>query len=516
VKVRRAPFAELVRGLSGQRHRPDLNPDITGISVDSRQVRPGDLFVALPGTQTHGRFFVPDAVRRGAKACVTTREGPLPEDTPALVHPSPQLLLPEIAARFYAHPASELILRGVTGTNGKTTTALLLHHLLSASGRSVACWTTTRVETAGTAFRPKWTTPPAHELQRFLRAAADRGQAEAVLEVSSHAVQQARVGGLSFRTAIVTNISPDHLDYHGDFAHYAAAKRSFVHRLDSGAAAFLNDEDALVRTFARRTRARVFTYGFHEGVALRAVDVQLSLSATSCLVVVNARELTGGAPLRLPVTTGLTGRHNVLNVLAALGAALDAGVSPEVAQAALARFSRPPRRLELHRVGPFQVLNDVAMNEASYESVFETVHELGLPRPVVVHALRGRRGADLNARLARVLARWDRKLRFSPLIVSLSQDRLARYPVDYLVQPDELAAFLDAAKACELSVHVHESLAEAVAEGVRRVEPGGLLLLLGTFGMDDGPGLAQSLLEARLGLPSSGTLSDPRQEEPDI
>jgi UDP-N-acetylmuramyl pentapeptide synthase len=203
----------------------------------------------------------------------------------------------------------------------------------------------------------------------------------------------------------------------------------------------------------------------------------------------------------------LPGRHNVLNALAALGAALAAGVSPAAAADALRRFPRPPRRLELHRFGPDTVLNDVAMNEASYETVFSTIADAGLGTPVVVHALRGRRGAALNARLAVVLARWARRLSFAPLIASLSEDVLARYPLPYQVREEEYAAFLQAAAEEGLAVHLHRTLADAVAEGVARLTPQQVLVLLGTFGMDDGPRLAGRLLAQRAGL---GAIEEPR------
>lgn len=499
--TRRKRLGELVAGLPGEAVGDVATCQISGISIDSRHVRPGDLFVALPGTRTHGARHLDEALARGATAVVTPEDVQSPPVTAVFRTKDPLAALPVIAARFYDHPADALRLVGVTGTNGKTTTALLIYHLLNRQGVAAAAWTTTGVTIGRQSLRPQWTTPPAHELQRFLARAREEGVSHVVLEVSSHAIAQRRIGGLAFQTVVVTNVSPDHLDFHGDFQAYVATKAQLLTYLRPDGFALLNADDPIVGGFGQELGRRRLRFGYAAHAEIRAEEATMDLSTSRFRVVVRPSLLTAGRPLDLPVQVPLAGRHNVLNVLAAIGAGLCLGLQPEPMVDALRHFPRPPRRLEASRLGPYTVLNDVAMNEASYDTVFRTLAELGLPTPVVVHAIRGRRGVELNARIAEVLAAWNRRLHYAPLIVTLSKDRLADLPVDYSVTPEEQEAFTRAAEREGLPFALYDSLADAIEAAVARLPEGGVLVLLGTFGMDDGPALAAAAIARRFALP---------------
>jgi UDP-N-acetylmuramoyl-L-alanyl-D-glutamate--2,6-diaminopimelate ligase len=199
----------------------------------------------------------------------------------------------------------------------------------------------------------------------------------------------------------------------------------------------------------------------------------------------------------------MPGRHNGLNAAAAFAAALKLGIAADEAADAFKTFKAPPRRLEWQAVGPYIIYNDVAMNEASYHAVLRSVRDLRPEQVVVVCALRGNRGAAVNARIARILAAWQPELRFAPLIVSESRSDLREYAVDYTVRPEEIVAFSEEALMGGLRLSRHEELPSAIAEAVERLRPGGVLLLLGTFGMDRGPAVAKELLRQRVGLPAA-------------
>ena len=497
-------LADLLEDLGGERVGLWSGVSVSGIATDSRQVRPGDLFVAVPGDHAHGMQFLAGAVAAGACALIAPPVAAWPAAVPGLRHPSPERVLADVAARLYDRPADQVRVFGVTGTNGKTTTALLTAWLLRvAGGRAVAHWTTTEVDDGGPAFRPIWTTPPAHRLQRFLREALDAGRRDAVIEVSSHAIVQDRAAGIPFTAGIATNVTPDHLDFHGSFAAYVSAKRAFVAGLGRDAAAILNADDATVRGFAAATAARPILYGFAPDAAVRATDLVAAPRGSRFTLGVAPALAGAGEALRVAVDLPLIGRHNVSNALAAVAAALWAGVPHDAIAGALASFPTPPRRLEPQLVGPYTVVNDVAMNEASYETVLRTAAELAFPQMVVVHAIRGQRGPEINARIGRTLAAWNTRLRFAPLIVSLSRGRLRRYPVNYGVAAEELAAFVEAAETGAMRVEIHDELEDAIADAVARLQPGGLLLLLGTFGMDDGPAIAVQALQAKAGTPTA-------------
>lgn len=500
-------LADLLHPQDGARIGPWDGIVVHGLETDSRRIEPGDLFVALAGLRTEGARFAQDAVARGACAVVTARADLLPEGVPALLCPEPRELLPRIAARLYGHPEREVRLVGVTGTNGKTTTTLLAGHLLRAAGRSTGYWTTTEVDTGERRFRPLWTTPMPPDLMRFLRHTRDAGGTWAAIEVSSHALSLGRIEGLSFEAVTVTNLSPDHLDFHPTLSDYARTKRRLLTYTSPSGAAFLSDDDPIVRTWSERAPCRTFRYGLKATADLGAEAIRQEAGRMAFTLTIRddvLRERSGGVQtvaLEMP----LIGLHNVKNALAACGMALWVGVDPGALASGLATFRSVPRRLERLTVGPYTVINDVAMNEASYDTVLEAVvsSQEAPGRLTVVHALRGGRGPEVNARVMRALAAWNAKHSFAPLIVTLSRDALERYGEGYQVTPEELEASIRAAREAEapLPLDVHTDLETAISAAVERVRPGDTLLLLGTFGMDDGPALAHLALARRLGLP---------------
>ncbi len=495
-----ATLLELCDAGSGDAFGDWTKVHILGISTDSRQVRQGDLFFGLPGTATDGARYAKEALWRGAAAVVLPEGAEIPPGAAGLLSPDPFAALASAARRLYGDPARELDIVGITGTNGKTTTALLTAHLLRAHGDEASSWTTTLVEIGRASFRPQWTTPPAHELQRFLRTAVDEGVRRIVMEVSSHAIPQQRIAGIDFAVGIATNFSPDHLDFHGTVERYHAAKHAFIQGIGDQAMALLNADDPAILAMREGARARIVTFGRSESADVRVRGVETSAHSVQGWLEVRGGVL--GNPARYPFRLPMTGDHNALNAAAAFAAAVWLGVPPSHATRALRFFSPPPRRLQRQRVGPYVIYNDVAMNEASYDAVLRTLAQTPPEQLVVVHALRGNRGAEVNARIAQIFSRWDGRLRFSPLIVSESRLELSRGGVDRTVRPEERDAFRAAAEKLGLHCLFHVELDAAIAEAVTRLAPGGVLLLLGTFGMDRGPSKARAMLRARLGLPA--------------
>jgi UDP-N-acetylmuramoyl-L-alanyl-D-glutamate--2,6-diaminopimelate ligase len=491
-------LGELTRGLPVQGFGPGWERlPIRGLVLNSREAVAGDLFCAVQGEHTHGIRYWPDAEARGAVGLLVDADTPVPRGARGVRAVDVRTVLAPIAERLYGHPGSRLRLTGVTGTNGKTTTVQMVSQILAYAGFRPAYWSTAWVAGGPKPFRPTMTTPDAPRLQGFLREAVDHGATDAVLEVSSHGVVLNRLGGLRFHAGVATNITPDHLDFHGTFDAYRAAKERFIAELPPEAVAVLNADDPVIRTFAQATRAQVRFFGWGAAHDAGAVDVDPTPVTTRFRLVLADR----AEPM--PVTLPVPGRHNVLNALAAILVARHYGIAVEAAVEALGRFVPPVRRLEPFVVGPYTVINDVAMNRASYETVLASMDDLERPL-VVVNAIRGNRGVDVNREIAAVLATWDRRLHFAPVIVSTSDPQVSRLPVDYRVRPEELEAFLSTAEAMGLAVSCHRDLVPAIAEGVERLKPGGVLLLLGTFGMDDGPELAVRLLSDRLHIPFTG------------
>ncbi len=500
-------LAELLRGLETVPLSPLRLEEVRvrGIEIDSRRVKPGDLFVALKGRHTNGAHYLREAAERGCSAALVPRECTVRAAVPVVKVRDTRAVLSAVAARFYGHPSRSLFVVGVTGTNGKSTCVHMMENILRAAGRKAGFWSTPEVFNGLERFRPLLTTPEAHHLQHFLQGVLKAGMNHACIEVSSHASAQGRTADVHFNMGLVTNVTPDHLDYHSDFEDYFEAKKKFVEGLGSDAVCILNAGDRRVREMGKNSAARSITYGFSAHADLQGCEVVLFPHWSRFTVKINCLEREIYAD-PFEVLLPAPGRHNVENALAATAAGLLAGADVQAVQRALAQFKPPPRRMEEKKVGPFTVISDVAMNEGSYEAVFTFLGRFPQRQLVVVNALRGNRGADVNARSARVLASWSRKLAFSPLIITTSSSHLRARENDCRVRLDELLAFREASAQEGLELSVHCELSEAVREGVERLEPGGVLLLLGTFGMDEGAALAESLLRRRAGEAVGGKI----------
>jgi len=351
---------------------------VSGVQEDSRLCGPGDLFVAVAGAREDGLAHAAGARARGAVAVASERDpGP---DVPWLPVTDARRAAGRLADLVYGDPSRRLLLAGVTGTNGKTTVGQLLAQLLPGPTGTIG---TLGVAYPGHAGASDNTTPGPTVLRRALRDMAAAGCAACTLEVSSHALDQGRVDGLAFAVAVYTNLTGDHLDYHGTAAAYEAAKARLFALLDEGAVAVLNARDAACARV--RTRARVVR--FDPG----AVDV--------------GPDGTGFRWRGRPVRTPLLGRHNAENAAAALEAALALGADPDEAVARLAS-ARPARgRLEAVRTAPFHVLVDYAHTDDALEKALLAVRELARRRVIAVFGCGGDRDRGKRPRMGAVAAR---------------------------------------------------------------------------------------------------------------
>lgn len=386
---------------------------VGGVAVDSRKVVPGDVFVAIAGFRDDGARYAAEAVARGA-AAVVTADGALgaPEGAALVRVPDARFAAARIACLVNGDPSRELWVTGVTGTNGKTTTTFLVRSIYRCAGLRAGLLGTVEFDLAREVAPSSATTPEPIELQRMLRAMRDNGARGAILEVSSHALTQRRVEGVRFRVGVFTNLTPEHLDYHGDFESYAAAKELLFRGLDAGAVAVLNAADPASLRYARATRARVVMYGIGAeapsdgargttNAVVRARIVSETIEGTEFDLVSDV----GVHRVRLP----LPGRHNVQNALAAAGAALAVGIDPRAVVAGLEAESRVPGRLDPVDAGQdFRVLVDYAHTDDALEKVLASLRPLVPGRILVVFGCGGDRDRTKRPRMGRVVeARSD-------------------------------------------------------------------------------------------------------------
>jgi UDP-N-acetylmuramoyl-L-alanyl-D-glutamate--2,6-diaminopimelate ligase len=352
--------------------------EITGLAYSSRDVRPGTLFFCVRGFTADGHDFAPDAVERGAAALVCER--PLGLGVPELVVPSARMAMGPAAARFFGDPTAELAVVGITGTNGKTTTAFLVHHLLEADGRQTGLLGTVKQVVGGVEEDVERTTPEAIDLQAGFRRMVEAGDQACVMEVSSHALELGRAAGIHFACRVFTNLTQDHLDFHETMDAYFAAKRRLF---EKPGPAVVNADDEYGRRLARELPGAV-TFGIEHEADYRATDVSFDVNGSrfSCD--------TPDGPLELE--SPLPGLFNVQNVLAALAVVRSLGVAAEAARSALATFGRVPGRFEPVDEGQdFGVLVDYAHTPDSLENVLRAARELTDGRLHVVFGAGGDR-----------------------------------------------------------------------------------------------------------------------------
>lgn len=355
---------------------------ILGIRHDSRRVEPGDLFVALQGEQSYGAEFAPDAIARGAVAVLADR--PLGLSVPVLIVDDVLIALSAIARQVYGDPTSELVVVGITGTNGKTTTSYLLESILQATGHKPAVLGTVSFRGPGGVREATHTTPMADDLMRLARWALDTGASHLVLEVSSHALAMHRADGVHFKLAALTNITHDHLDYHGDFETYARAKRRLFEALEPEVSV-LNVDDALGAALVRSARGRVLRCSRHAQAAAEIRALEWSTDARG----LRARVLTpeGEAELVSP----LAGEHNLENCLVALGCGLGLGLPLAGVLLGLERSRGAPGRLERVDHRELAVFVDYAHTPDALERVLRALRSLATRRLLVVFGCGGDR-----------------------------------------------------------------------------------------------------------------------------
>jgi UDP-N-acetylmuramoyl-L-alanyl-D-glutamate--2,6-diaminopimelate ligase len=372
--------------------------NLTGVTHDSRGVSAGGVFVAIRGLKDDGNAYVDAALKKGA-VLVISEQSARP-GIPWLTVPDAREALATVSALFHHDPSRTLTLVGVTGTNGKTTTTFLLEAVLQAAGHHVGLLGTIAYRIAGRAVEAARTTPESPDLQALFHQMVDAGCSHAVLEVSSHSLALKRVHGCEFSVAVFTNLTRDHLDFHGDMESYFEAKRLlFSRQLRAGGHAIINIDDDWGQKLAAGLSGRyVHTYSLQRPATLRAEDVDLSLTGTRFTI------RTAGPALC--VESPLLGLFNVRNLLAAAGAALALGVDPEVVRRGLAGVAGIPGRLERVEAGQdFTVVVDYAHTDDALKNLLETVRALGPKRVITVFGCGGDRDATKRPLMGAVAAR---------------------------------------------------------------------------------------------------------------
>lgn len=374
---------------------------LTNMTHDSRKVTPGTLFVCMKGLHADGHTFARDAIARGAVALIAERELEIGATVPVFIMPDPKAAAEKIAPWFFGYPGRSLRLVGVTGTNGKTTTTHILREMLIRSGRPTGLLGTIHALVGSEILPMKNTTPDVVELQGLLAYLKTAGMSHAVMEVSSHALAQNRVFGCEFDTAVFSNMTQDHLDFHGNFDNYRKAKGRLFESLcksDSykqGKTAVVNVDDQAGTFMLDQTNAKKISYAVQNPADIRATGVKVAATGTSF----NLTGIMGS----FSVSTKLTGFFNVYNLMAASGAACAEGVPVEIIREVMETVSRVAGRFERVEINmPYDVIVDYAHTPDGLENVLKTAREFVKGRLIVVFGCGGDRDRTKRPIMGRI------------------------------------------------------------------------------------------------------------------
>jgi UDP-N-acetylmuramoyl-L-alanyl-D-glutamate--2,6-diaminopimelate ligase len=497
-------LAELISGLkvaaAPASPVPARGVRICDITDDSRTVLPGSLFIARVGTRMDGRRFVPDAVAAGAAAILTDAQGAdlrIGGPLPLLVAEDLPTAAAQIAERFYGHPTTRLALIGVTGTNGKTTTAHLVHQILCGSGVRCGLIGTVLVDDGVAVGPATLTTPPALELSRTFAVMVEAGCRAAVMETSSHALDQGRVSALQYDAGIFTNLTGDHLDYHGTMEAYAAAKARLFAMLPAEGWAIVNAEDPWTGPMLQDCRARVLRCRVEEdagplfqphsedgGAPPGEPHCADAAEGAECCAAIRSMNMAGTLVMftgpwgRFEAHLRLVGRHNVMNALQAVAVAWSRGVSPAMLARQVSRALPPPGRLE-PVTGPrhaYQVFVDYAHTDDALRKVIAAVSPLvgraadGGPggRLCVVFGCGGDRDSTKRPRMGAAAAE------LADIVFVTSDNPRTERPSDII---DAILAGIPAEHRHKVQVDVDRR--RAIRKAIEQAQAGDIVLIAG-------------------------------------
>lgn len=470
---------------------------IKGITSDSRQVRKDYAFVALTGENKDGNKFIDEAVKSGA-VIVYTEKDIYRKDCIIKKVSDGRKKLAELCNEFYGYPSEKLLVIGVTGTNGKTTTTNLIYHILKEAGIAVGIIGTLHIKIGEKQYPSKLTTPITEDIYYYLNRMVEENLRVAVLEVSSHGLKTNRVHGVKFDIAIHTNINQDHLNFHKTITDYIKSKKKLFDSLAAGKIALINHDDNYgLKMLEGNNEILIISYGLNSKstVTASSIDTDFLTSFNYCL----QRGITtlSGVEIEVfeyPINSNLLGNHNIYNALSAISTCLLLDVPIEEIAKAIKSYPPVTRRMEIIYKDKYTVIDDYCHNPASYEAVFHTVQNLQYNNLYIVNGIRGSRGLDINRRNAEVLKQWYEILNVKKLIITDSVDC-----VDNLnrVSDEERQVYFEVLKDSSFLFKYEASLRNAIKEILKELKPNDILLLLGAQSMDKGKSIFLDLINEK-------------------
>ncbi len=371
--------------------------EIQGLSCDSKNIRADFAFVAIKGSRLDGHQFIPEAISRGAKVIISQSDFSNSAEVKKILVEDTRLVLAKLASNFFGHPAKRLKIIGVTGTNGKTTTTYLLNNILNKVGFKVGLIGTIQYKLNDRVIPATNTTPGAVEMQSFLKEMVDHCLDYAVMEVSSHSLDQHRIDEIDFEAAVFTNLTLDHLDYHQNFENYFLAKAKLFDKLKPGKKAIINVDDDYGIRIKNKVGNNVISYALNRNADIYAQNIKLGLEGSEFFM------LTPAGSFKLK--TSFIGLHNIYNILAATGAAISQNIDLDIIKEVLSQSMVVPGRLELVEENqPFKVFIDYAHTDHAMKNVLGILKKVKKGKLLLLFGCGGDRDKSKRPLMASVAA----------------------------------------------------------------------------------------------------------------
>lgn len=466
---------------------PNEDLDIDVITNDSRQINKNSLYIAIPGSHWDGHIFLSEVFRKGASAVIVERIDRTVPITQYQV-PNSRLAWSNLSSAFFGHPSREIFVYGITATNGKTTIAFMLDEILRAEGLNTGLIGTVKIRIGKNVIPATMTTPESFDLQHYFNEMRKASVETVTMEASSSALEQFRTADVRQDVVSFNNFSREHIDQHGSLEAYWTAKSSIITGSAKDQVTVINLSDPEIRKLKGMGAGQMITYSvdsdegdiFPEDIDLSGDNPEFTLKVKKDIVLKERGGLTIPAQ-EFRVRLSVPGKHTIANAVACCTMALCQGIRGETIAKGLANFRGVERRFELIYDKEFKILDDHFANSNNIDASLLSLSSLEYRHLHVVYGIRGSRGVTVNRENVQTLSRWLPKLKMDEIIVTESVGDVSFLD---LVLPEEREVFYEEIAKTGLKVISHSKMNDALRCALEKVQPGDIILLAGTQGMD--------------------------------
>lgn len=476
---------KLLRFIEAEQIKGKISPnlEISDVGYHSGKLGENSIFVAIKGYETDGHKYIKDAIKNGAVAAVVERF--TDDEIPQIqVHDSRKALA-DLSAGFFKNPSEELNAIGITGTNGKTTTAFMTNKIFKEHGLETGLVGTVEVQYKDVSIPSILTTPESRDLQFHCRNMVDAGITDLIMEVSSHALEMSRVRNMDFDVVTFNNLSREHIDQHGSFENYYRIKSQLVINAKKDSYVILNFDVPRIEVLQHETRGNVLSYSFENNdrdFGIENLDLSTGFPKFNFRINRDIPELNLKKD-SYPIELGVGGYSSVMNSVVAIIISLIRGIKIETIQKALKEFKGVERRFQIIYDKNFTVVDDHFANSRNIDVTMETLEKMNYKNLHIIYGIRGNRGVNLNRETAETTAKWLKKLGLNKIYSSSSIETVTWKDK---VAPEEKKVFDEVMKKNDIEVIHHDRLDDGIYDVIKEVEEGDLLLLAGCQGMDPG------------------------------